>query len=627
MCGIAGLFDVSRRPVDILVLERMKRALLHRGPDNSDIESIDNIGLVHTRLSVLDLSNASNQPMWDENRRACISYNGEIYNFREIRRELEQLGVRFQSTGDTEVLLKACIEFGVDKTLPRLNGMFAFAYWDFRTKELWIARDRMGIKPLYVTKTGDQIAFASEIKALCTVIGTPTADVPVLYHILAGSSAWEPYTLFSNIFAVKPGHYLRISLGNPSLKQHCYFDLCDVVNKDKYNLLNKMPVESVVDRLRQHLDQSVELHSISDAPVAVMVSGGIDSALIAALSKKVCPGISLYHSDVQGPNSELEYARQVANYLNAPLVVSTMGASEYVGGLAETTYFHETPSAYHPNDVPFQLVAKRAHEDGIKVFLTGEGADELFLGYGAMTEDIIRHKLKKTVNGLISALGSRSDRVRRLIQWGAPDFGLIAGLGSRGTIFEFEEKANDTYSFVQNKIERRAMVNGVIYLKMHLNSLLQRNDRMGMMHGLESRIPFLENNIVRFALNLPVRYKHHTTWFNLLRKRSLANNKMVLRGAAAGLVPESIAKRKKVGFPVTPHDYLQIDTNIFKGGFLEETLGIGHLGIMRHLSVADAQSKWRFFATEIFGRMFFQGEPVADLTEKIKKLSRCHVVN
>ena len=622
MCGIAGLYDVSHRAVNFATLEKMKHALLHRGPDNSDIASFENIGLVHTRLSVLDLSDVANQPMWDENKRACICYNGEIYNFRELRNELEQRGVRFHSTGDTEVLLKACSEFGVEKTLPRLNGMFAFAYWDNRTKELWVARDRMGIKPLYITQVGDQIAFASEIKALLPVIGTPTADIPVLYHVLAGSAPWEPYTLFSNVSAVKPGHYMRFSLDDQKMDQHVFFDLCDEVDKHEYALLNKMPAEAVSDRFRQLMEKSVEIHSISDAPVAVMVSGGIDSALIAALSKRYCPGISLYHSDVQGADSEVEYARQVANYLDAPLVISTMGASEYVGGLVETTYYHETPSAYHPNDVPFQLVAKRAHEDGIKVFLTGEGADELFLGYGAMTEGIMRHKLQEAANCLSSVLGGRAERMRKLFRLRSHDLELVAGLGSRGTIFEYEEKAKDTYSFVRNKIERSALVNSAIYLKVHLNSLLQRNDRMGMMHGLESRIPFLENQIVHFALNLPVRYKHPTTWFDLLRRRPSTNNKRVVRSIARGLVPEAICKRKKVGFPVSPQRYLSIESDIYKGGFLEGTLEVDHLGIMRHLSTVDVQTKWRFFATEIFGRLYFRGESISDLTSKVKLFSK-----
>lgn len=621
MCGIAGIADFSQQPVDRDVLNRMQSAIAHRGPDGAGIYTDTSVGLVHTRLSILDLSESAHQPMLDKQADTCISYNGEIYNFQDIRKTLKDAGVEIQSTGDTEVLLKACSHFGVEETLQMLNGMFAFAFWDAKKRELWLARDRTGIKPLYYTLHENRLLFASEIKALLPFAGTAQPDLPVLYEILNGGTSWEPYTFFAGIYALNPGHYLRIKVDNPDLEQKEYFSLFGLIDEARFNEYKNASMDDVAAQFRELMTESVKIHSISDAPLATLASGGIDSSLISSLAANYCPGLSLYHADIIGEQSEKQYAQAMADYLNCPLVTAAMTPDQYTAQLVNTTWSHEAPSAYHPNDVPFQLVAKRAHEDGIKVLLTGEGADELFIGYGLASKQIIRNKLKYMVSEDTPLLGKGVSILKKL---SPAEFSrsITEPLATRGVAEQWMRRAEDAYSFVTGRVEREALVDASGYMKAHLNSLLQRNDRMGMMHALESRIPFLENNIVRFAVNLPLKFKHPATLLKMLGGNPLTRNKTVVRKSAQGLVPDTIIKRKKMGFPVTPERYLRLDQEFYKDGFLEQTLGIRHDGMQKMLDGLDQETRWNLFSTELFGKMFFTGDSKDALADTICSLAQ-----
>lgn len=620
MCGIAGIFDFSRHFIDKDMLERMRGAIAHRGPDGAGTYVDNSIGLVHTRLSILDLSESAHQPMVDQQAGTCISYNGEIYNFQDLRKQLQAKGVEFRSTGDTEVLLKACIHFGVVDTLKQLDGMFAFAFWDGSRRELWLARDRTGIKPLYYSLRNGRLLFSSEIKALLPFLGTVKPDLPVLYEILNGGTSWEPYTLFSDVYALNPGHYLRLNMDEPVVEPKEYFSLFATVDEALFGEYEKASLAEMAAHFQNLMTDSVRIHSISDAPLATLASGGIDSSLISALTARFCPGIALYHADIVGEESEKHHAQAMADHLHCPLVTAPMTPAQYTDHLVDTTYFHEAPSAYHPNDVPFQLIARRAHEDGIKVLLTGEGADELFIGYGHASKQIVRNQLKHLVSERTPLLGKGVAILKKL---SPPELfrSITEPLAARGVVDQWHRRAEDAYAFVNDPVERAALVDAAGYMKAHLNSLLQRNDRMGMMHALESRIPFLENEIVRFAINLPLKFKHPATLFQLLGGNPLTRNKTVVRRAARGLVPETIVRRKKMGFPVTPDRYLRLETGFYKDGFLEQTLGIRHDGMRQLLEGLDSESQWNFFATELFGKLFFQGVGRDSLSDTIHSLA------
>ena len=616
MCGIAGIIASAGTQPESEQLETLRRLIAHRGPDDSDIVVEGRAGLVHTRLSIQDLSNSAHQPMWSEDRRHCLCYNGEIYNFRELRRELEAAGHRFRSTGDTEVLLRACIEWGVEATLPRLDGMFAFALYEVESDRLWLARDRMGIKPLYYAERDDRLIFASEMKAVRALLGEVAPDLPVILSLLEGASPWEPWTPFQGILALQPGHFMCIDAHPAEVVQQPYFRIIDAVDEALYREQDGWTLQQATDRFRSLMTRSVEIHAISDAPVAALASGGIDSSLISALAQKFIPDIALYHADVVGPMSERAFARQVAEYLDAPFHAAEMHGEDYVSSLVETTWYHEMPSAYHPNDVPFQLVARLAHENGIKVLLTGEGADELFLGYGPSSKAILRDRIaslfalgRPLLGRLGGLLGKLYPPARRR--------SVIEDLASRAGIQAWRRESESAYAFVHDPVERNALIDGLFVQRGHLNSLLQRNDRMGMMHALESRIPFLENEVVRFAVNLPVRFKHPMKWREILRGNPLTRNKTVVRRAARDLVPESITTRKKLGFPVTPMDYLRLDAEFLRDGFLQHLLGIGHEGMKASFEAADDDLRWNLFSVELFGRLFFLGEDRAMLQQKI----------
>ncbi len=620
MCGIAGIYHYTARPVDADSLETLRTRILHRGPDDTGSYRVDPLGLVHSRLSIQDLSPAGHQPMIDAESQSCICYNGEIYNFQDLRADLLAEGVAFKSTGDTEVLLHACIRYGVEATLPRLNGMFAFAFWDACKRELWLARDRMGIKPLYYFEQDGSLVFASEIKALLPLKHEVEPDLPVLFELLNGGTACEPYTVFAGIRALNPGSYLRLGPGTNQANQREYFSIFDHVDPATYRDYSRASLTEMTQEFARIMDASVRIHSISDAPVATLISGGIDSSLVSALTRRYCEGISLYHADVVGDHSEEVFARQVADHLGLDFVTTELTSETYLRNLVETTYFHETPSAYHPNDVPFQLVSQRAHRDGIKVFLTGEGADELFIGYGGASKHILRHRLRITAAG-IPLVRSLASVIGKLYPY-AEGTGVTGHLAARGFTAGWLQRARDAYAFVDSEIERIALIDSAVYQKVHLNSLLQRNDRMGMMHALESRIPVLENELHRFAMNLPARFKHPVGWRAILSGNPLTRNKIVVREAARPLVPANIIRRKKLGFPITPATYMHLDPGFFTDGFLAATLKLKQSELAEVFAAAGEDEKWNLFSIELFGRIYFLQADREDLGEQILGLRR-----
>jgi len=620
MCGIAGIINLDGTNVETGVLENMVGLLSHRGPDGSGVHRQNNLGLVHTRLSVQDLSEGGHQPMKDDFSDCWITFNGEIYNFKELRQELITKGVQLKSSGDTEVLLKYCVHFGVVQTLEKLNGMFAFAFWNNKTKELWLARDRMGIKPCYYIETPQALIFASEMKVLLPFLSKVEPDSAVLYDVLSGRPLWEPYTMFAGVKALNPGNYIQITSAQKHAISKEYFSIFSNVSESEYQRQQQSSFSEVSEQFLTLMDDSVKTHSVSDAPLAALLSGGVDSSLISALAKKHSASPSLYHADVIGPQSEKIYAEQVAKYLGLPFIDEGIDKYSYVSELVDTTYFHEAPSAYHPNDVPFQLIAKRAKQDGIKVLLTGEGADELFIGYKKATDVILKDKLASLCNK-VPGFG-RIGRVINRLNQPSDEFLMSENFSSRGVATAWHLRAQQAYHFISDPVEKNALVNSFVYLKAHLNSLLQRNDRMGMMHGIESRIPFLENELVRFSANLPLKHKCPSSLFALLTNASATKNKQVVRNAASGLIPSSIVTRKKVGFPITPADYVRIEDRFFLDGFLQHHFRVSNQELVGMLASLSAKQRWRFFSTEIFGRLFFLGDDKAALSHNVSQYIR-----
>jgi asparagine synthase (glutamine-hydrolysing) len=610
MCGIAGVIRFDRRAVDAVKLQRMSDRVAHRGPDDAGTFVEGPVGLAHRRLSILDLTTAARQPMRHSPGPSVLCYNGEVYNYRDLRTQLESLGHRFSSSGDTEVLLAACTQWGAPEAARRANGMFAFAWWDPTRQELWLARDRMGIKPLYYHCDANRLIFASEIKALLGEIDAQP-DERALTALLMRVPLFDPQTPFKGVRAVECGQTLRIR-ATGEVKRQYYFALAEAVDRDLYRTLDQMPDDQVVAAVDQRVRASVAIHAASDAPVGTMISGGVDSGLVSALAKSHVSNLSAYHADVQGPYSELKWAYATAQHLGLPLHVLGLTHETYLRTLAEATWFNEWPISLHPNTVPFFLTCRLAAQKGVKVLLTGEGADELFAGYGVFRSNARRRRLTSWIGRLsgsfakigLGRLGRfliRTANSPEALGARSPAATLLTGGRSSLAV----QAAREAYGFVPDPVEREFHADLFGYLGGYLQSILWRNDRMGMAVGLESRVPYLDNDLVRCAINLPMRFK--------LRRRA---DKWALRQAAQLHLPGALSDRPKMGFPVDARAYVVPPLDFFKGGFVEDCLDIGPQQL-KTLTQLHPDSRFDLAMIEIWGRMFFGGVSMAEMGERI----------
>lgn len=609
MCGIAGIIRFDGRAVDEAILLRMRERIAHRGPDDAGAYLGAGVGLAHRRLSILDLSDAAHQPMRDAASGAVLCYNGEVYNYPELRRRLAEEGCQFQSTGDTEVVLRACRAWGVPAAARLMDGMFAFAYWDPAAQELWLVRDRTGIKPLYYYRSDTRLLFASEIKALLGEV-TPELDETSLVGVLLGIPGADPHTLFHGVESLEAGHALKID-NCGTIQSHEYYSLAEAVDARLYRELARASDTQVVAEVDRLVHRSVKLHLASDAPVAALCSGGLDSSLIAILSHRYLPQLQAYHANVAGKFSELGWAEQVADYCGLPLHVAHLTPENYLRDLPRVTYANECPVAFHPNTVPFYQVCRLSAEQGIKVLMTGEGADELFGGYAAFRAEDRRRRWQAWLERWATRLPGVGRRAQRLVErmavatGGADGRSWPAALATRGRSLEVIERARDAYAFVSDPVEREFQVDLFSYLHGYLQTILWRNDRMGMAVGLENRVPYLENDLIGYVLNLPRRFK--------LRCKI---DKWALRRAADGRLPWSVARRTKMGFPIDLGKLPQSSPSFFRDGFLEQSLGWGR-SQLEQVAGANPDSRFRLLAAEVWGRLFFMNNDADRLADEI----------
>ncbi|MFI4967251.1 MAG: asparagine synthase (glutamine-hydrolyzing), partial [Gammaproteobacteria bacterium] len=374
MCGIAGILKFGTdQPVEYPRLDRMRTAMQHRGPDDSCIVIRGRAGLAHNRLSIIDLGGGQ-QPMTGGGHHNWISYNGELYNFRELRSELEQRGCRFVTDSDTEVVLQAYQVFGED-CVRHLRGMFAFAIWDRNRQKLFLARDRLGIKPLYYAFDEGELLFASEIKGILAAEGfKPEFNKSVLPEFLASRYVAGGETFFKGVYKLLPAHTLTWT-PSEGVRHNRYWRLPERVGD------NDVPFDEHVREVRSRLEEAVRCHMVSDVPVGLFLSGGIDSSAIAALMAPLTSGPvqSFSVGFAEHGYNEHAYARLVAKSVGAEHREVQLTAAEYFRLLPRMVWHEDEPIAF-TSSVCLYSVSKLAAEH-VKVVLTGEGADELFLGY------------------------------------------------------------------------------------------------------------------------------------------------------------------------------------------------------------------------------------------------------
>jgi asparagine synthase (glutamine-hydrolysing) len=564
VCGIVGIVarDTEIPPG---ILEEATQLLAHRGPDDSGTlllkQSPFQIALGHRRLSILDLSPLGHQPMQDPVTGSWIVYNGEIYNFRELRRELEHEGVEFKSHCDTEVILAAYREWG-EAALTRLNGMFAFALWDAPKKQLLLARDPMGIKPLYYCQSGQTFVFASEIRALLRTGLVPRkADPTAVLSYLAFGSVYEPWTMLEAVRAVPPGHVLLLE--NGSLRSREYWNLLQTSSQSVSEKVSRNG-KNATDELPAVLRDAVLSHLVSDVPVGLFLSGGIDSsALVALLSQNGVRANTFSLVFEEAEFDEGQYSREVARRFGTEHHEIPVSQQETLGVLPEALTAMDQPTI---DGINTYLVSAKTRAAGMKVALTGLGADEMFAGYSNFRrvpkmENFVRRFgrlpsfARRPVAASAAIFAGKSDRNRKLADMTAEQDSIIHPYFLARRLFGQEECerlfAAPSFEASEQSLdgmlrkcaaEARSLdsVNRVSYLESIFymrNTLLRDSDFMSMAHGLELRVPFLERTLVETCFHIP-------------GPRKLEGNspKSLLLASLDVELPQEVVNRPKRGF-------------------------------------------------------------------------------
>ncbi len=576
MCGICGQLQLNNGAlVSAELLKRMRDRIEHRGPDDagSYISPDGRVGLANRRLSIIDLSAAGHQPMSNEDGSIWIAYNGETYNFRDLRVGLEERGHKFRSLTDTEVIVHLYEEYGPD-CVHHMRGMFAFAIWDARKQRLFIARDRLGVKPLYYTHVDGSFLFASEIKCLLEHPRVRRAvNEEALYHYLTFLITPAPTTLFEGIFKLPPGQRGFINASG-ELHLEEYWDVFDSVDYDA-----RLSEAEHVERIRASLRKSIELRMISDVPFGVLLSGGIDSttnlALMAEKLDRPVQTFSIgYEGAVGGAYNEFQYARQAAQHFGADHHEVLIGPQDLIDFLPKLIYHQDEPIA-DPVCVPVYFVSKLAKESGTTVVQVGEGADELFGGYSHWLSALRLHagvwnsftSLPRPIRQLSLTAASpilrglRLEYLRRgamdeeLFWGGAIAFGelakqdllsasyrgRVAGLSSHDVI-----RAHRQHFDARSPLKDYLSWMGYLDLRMRLPELLlMRVDKMSMATSVEARVPFLDHEFVGLVMGISQQDK-----LNGFQPKQL------LKKAVRGLIPDEIIDRPKQGFQVPVREWL-----------------------------------------------------------------------
>ena len=623
MCGIAGLLQPHGESVDEAALQTMGCRQQHRGPDNFAVFVQQNFGCAHNRLSILDLSAAGNQPYCDE--RYVLVYNGEIYNYLDLRRKLEMdQGVIFQSTSDTAVLFQHLIHYGVPETLKAIKGMFAFSFYDNQEGLVYLCRDRYGIKPLYYTHCHTGFYWASEIKALTAVTEVKPDPIKTLYAAASISEHLNERSIFQNVQPVPPGTYVICLAGQAPSSPITYYDIFHDIDEAYYRELEGMSATAVLQTFQNLMESSIKSMLMSDAPMGAFVSGGIDSGLIALIAAQHDPDLSLFTAHVVGQYSEFPDAQRLSQSLNRQLHEARFMPDMMLTKWAEATYHHETPIVTHTNSIPFATVAQLAHDCGVKAVLTGEGADELFLGYPHLMARRYRQYLLAPVRWLQSLYGIVPGLKAYLFPGQKRSIDGFFNLLVQG--FErqrLRERGYDVFSFLPaQQIPQQYLT--IQMIREGLISLLHRNDRMGMLASIESRFPFLDEQMVRFAINLPVKWKTARSHRFHDFKHPFMVDKAIVRRAALQYLPESLVYKKKNGFPMYGHKHIRVQPGYFAGGYVEQLLGLPP-GAEAHM--IDQEPPYyiaKLVSVEIFGRLFAYGQSSADITEHLCRWVTLH---
>ncbi|MBT4539608.1 asparagine synthase (glutamine-hydrolyzing) [Candidatus Woesearchaeota archaeon] len=554
MCGIAGFNWEDKE-----LVAKMNSSIIHRGPDGQGIYTDKNISLGHRRLAIIDLSNAGKQPMCNEDETIWITYNGEVYNHRELRRQLEKKGHRFKSNTDTEVIIHGYEEWG-EKILEKLNGQFAFAVYNTKNKTLFIARDRIGIKPLYYYHKNNQFIFASEIKAILQHDIKREIDKESLNHYLCYGFSPAKKSMIKGIKKLPPAHLIILKDNNIHIQR--YWKPSQKKEKWKENNAIKATIK--------HLDDAVKKRLVADVPVGAFLSGGVDSTALVCSAKKFKEDLKTFSIGFNYEDfNEAPYARKVSKILNTEHIEKTFDAEDVAKTLPKLAYFYDDPLADY-SALPTYFVAETAKKH-VTVSLGGDGGDELFGGYNWYKQYLILEKQKyiplflrknlvKPAFNMVAKIKKNhlTKKISELVETEnitpAQRYSKLRSFISPKDIKNFsitKQILNAYEPYFKNKNIKDDFFNADLNFYLP-NEILHKVDIASMAHGLETRVPFLDHNFVKFSTTLPNKLKIKNLTLKYILKKSLKNK-----------IPNKIIYRKKRGFGVPLVHYFRNELKSF----------------------------------------------------------------
>lgn len=625
MCGIVGVHCGSGVPVDLDIVRRMAESIAHRGPDSLRAECDGNVGLGVARLSIVDPLGRADQPLVQTGKDgAILAYNGELYNWRALRRELAGQ-FDFQTTSDTEVVLAALRVWGVADSVRRFDGMFAFAYYDRRSASLWLARDRLGIKPLYLAARGSVLAFGSEIKSLLRHPMVSAAPNPLaLVTGLMLDNLEEPWTPFAGIEAFPRGQIWRIDTTG-SVQRQEYWDVLTALDLDRLSD-NRVSLRAATGQLDGILQAAVTTHLQGDAPATLLCSGGLDSSLAAAYALRTEPELVGFTADVESAKPELARSLQAAAHLDLPIRSVVIRHEDYLRAWPEAVWHEDMPLCV-ASDPAFLLLNRSCHEQGFRVALSGEGADELFCGYPwqqqagpAWRRQAMLRRLGLTgwlgwfgrAMGFWAPMDPTELRARTFGNFEVPD--PTAAMRASSVLHGGQKAARhreitDRLAGLASPAERGLVAACVNSMYGHLGALLHRNDRLGMASSVEVRVPYLANDMIDFALHLPMdlRFRRGT-------------GKRVLRSVADRYLPASVVTAPKWGFATSRRPFVAA-LPLIRSGATPDLLGWSAKVTDRLLDelAMDPKPVMLFLlgSVELWARVFLLGESPDELGERL----------
>lgn len=610
MCGIAGIVNLNKKMINKKELEKMINVVKHRGPDDEGYFTDKNVGLGHCRLSIIDLSEAGHQPMTNEDGTIWITYNGEVYNFIELRQELKERGHIFKSHTDTEVIIHSYEEWGKE-CLTRFNGMWAFALYDLQKRELFCSRDRFGVKPFYYYFDKEKFLFGSEIKELLTFVDAQANDEVIFDYLVFGFANYSEETFFRNIKELPGGHYLSLKVDLASFSINKYYTFFDNDHMEDI----ETDKSKTHDELYNLLEDSIKIRLRSDLPVGSCLSGGLDSSSIVCLANKLLKGCGNYHQEVftscfkETDIDESKYAEEVIKETGCIKNFVFPDFKTLEMDLDELIWHQEQPFGSLSVFSQWSIM-KTSKEKGIKVLLDGQAGDELFLGYERyyiyFLQTLLKHfRLSLFLKEFFLIPQNSKLRLKQLIRYyiyfSMPKMRLTKLLKESQQILNREFLAlswnkSSTLQFMNPKSLADLQKKEILYSQ--LPNLLRYEDRNSMAFSIETRLPFLDYRLVEFAYRLPDRAKIRNGWTKYILRKSMEN-----------ILPSDIAWRKrKIGFEV-PNIWLKMlrpkmkeifNNNIYSGKYIDKKSFLKNLSENK----VPNQLLWRVYCLELWMQKF-----------------------